>query len=568
MLKQGQKNQKITVEPQVLEVNGSNVFFDLKAQAPTSVLRKKATYNLLVAYQYGTGQTDPVGKLRFATGEFIYENGTPTIQRQLSFPYAPEKAAGKLLVQPEAVKKNGRARRGSIQQVASGIITTSLLTVKTNAITMAPDDYRRGISEPQLLTFYFDEGQAELRDYLGTNMEVLKEIMSGNYKIQEVEITAGHSPEEADSKDPKLAQKRVKAYENLFRHQLDVNSYTNSSKTVKFKVQPVVRNWDRFLKQVQLSALKPDQINQILDVVNSKATFREKENQLAQLDSYEYLQLYVYPTLRYADVRITYTMPQKKDSEIYLLSRKIVENRIDAEKLTEEELRYAATLTPLLSEKRQIYQAAAENTMKWQAFNNLGVVYVQMAQQAIKKETRDKMLKEAIINLTYASHRNPTAQLFYNLGSAHHLLGNQLEALQSYDYAIKLGGPVSLLQQVFSDKAALEIETGQLDEAVVSLAYAGQSYQPLMNKALVYLLKGNYEQAEQFYREALSLKSNDALANYCLAIIAARTNRETELAQHLKDATRQDKTLIAKAIDDPEFRKYAETPAFQEALKQ
>jgi hypothetical protein len=219
----------------------------------------------------------------------------PTIQRQLSFPYTPEKAVGKLLIQPEAAKANGRARRGSIQQVASGIITTSLLTVKTNAITMAPDNYRRGISEPQLLTFYFDEGEDKLRDYLGTNMEVLKELMASNYKIQQVEITAGHSPEEVDSKDPKLAQKRVQAYEKLFRHELDVNSYTNSNQTVTFKIQPVVRNWDRFLKQIQLSALTPEQINQILDIVNSKATFSEKEKQLSGLDSYEYLQLYVYP---------------------------------------------------------------------------------------------------------------------------------------------------------------------------------------------------------------------------------------------------------------------------------
>src|SRR5690606_26545150 len=107
--------------------------------------------------------------------------------------------------------------------------------------------------------------------------------------------------------------------------------------------------------------------------------------------------------------------------------------------------------------------------LKWQAFNNLGVTYIQMAQKELNPTIKNKLLKEAIVNLTYAAHRNPSAQLFYNLASAHHIKGNYTEALYNYDYAIKHGGPVTLLQQVFGDKAALEIETGKFDEAVISL---------------------------------------------------------------------------------------------------
>ncbi len=567
MVKIGQAEQKISVEPKVLELNGDNVLFEVKAQIPKELVEKKPVYTVYLAYDYGQKEAEPIGKMRFATGEFVYENDKPTITRQYSFKYSPEKSRGKLLAQPLVSKGKSRAKRGKITEIAAGVITTSKLVVKTNSVSMAPDDYRKGVSEPQLLTFFFDEGEAKLRDYLGTNVEVLRELIISNYKTQLVEITAGHSPEDADSKEFRLALKRAQTLEKFYRNQLDVNSYANSNKTVKFKVTPVIRNWDRFLKQVQLSALTPDQINEILNIVNSNISFKEKEKQLAKLDSYEYLQLYVYPTLRYADVRITYDIPQKKDSEIYLLSKKIVENRIDADKLTEEELRYSATLTPLLSEKLKIYQAAVENTLKWQAFNNLGVVYVQMAQQAIKPETRDKLLREAIVNLTYASHRNPTAQLFYNLGSAHHVRGNTLEALRSYDYAIKLGGPVPLLQQVFADKAALEIEIGQLDDAITSLTYATPGYQTLMNKALLYTLKGNYEDSRKFYEEALEIKPNDALAHYCLAVIAARTNKETELASHLRKATQLEKNLTAKAIDDPEFRAYVKTPVFLEAVK-
>ncbi|HSI90107.1 MAG TPA: tetratricopeptide repeat protein, partial [Adhaeribacter sp.] len=258
---------------------------------------------------------------------------------------------------------------------------------------------------------------------------------------------------------------------------------------------------------------------------------------------------------------------QKLDSEIYILSKKIVENKVQPDALTEEELRYSATLTPLLSEKLEIYKAAVLNTRKWQAFNDLGVTYFEMAQKTHSNNTREKLLREAITNLTYASHRNPTAGMFYNLASAHHIKGNLIEAQRSYEYAIKLGGPVPVLQQVFADKAALEIEMGLLDEALTSLTYAGQGYQVLMNKGLAYILKGYYEEAAGIYEEALALKPNDPLAHYSLAIIGARTSQEDTVTRNLREATRRDRSLIAKAIDDPEFRSYVKLPAFREAIK-
>ena len=567
MVKTGVANQKITVTPQVLEVSGNDVTFEIKAQIPAKLVGKKPTYSLNLLYFYGQKYSDPVGKLNFIPGEFVYENNLPTITRQITFPFSPQKPRGTLLAYAQASRKKGRAARSRNFPLATGIITTSKMVVKTNEVTPTPDDYRKGVSEPQTLTFFFDEGQSGLRDYLGTNVSVLQELIESNYKTTKVEIIASHSPEDGDFKDPGLARDRAEMLEKHIKHQIDVNSYVNSNKNIEYTVKTEVRNWEKFLKQVQLSALSADQIAEILDIVNSDDPYKEKTEQLKKLNSYEYLQLYIYPVLRYADVRITYEIPQKLDSEIYLLSKKIVENQETADKLTEEELRYSATLTPLLSEKRKIYQAAAENTLKWQAFNNLGVTYIQMAQKELNPKVKDKLLNEAIVNLTYAAHRNPSARLFYNLASAHHLKGNNTEALYNYDYAIKHGGPVPLLQQVFADKAALEIETGNLDDAIVSLSYAGPGYQNVMNKGLIYLLKGNYEGAQGYYEQALMLKPNDAQAYYNLAVVAARAKQENQLATNLRSATRLEPKFTAKAIDDPEFRSYLTSPVFRDALK-
>lgn len=567
MVKTGVAGQKITVTPQVLEVSGNDVTFEIKAQIPASLVGKKPTYSLNLLYYFGQKYSDPVGKLNFATGEFVYENNLPIITRQITFPFSPQKPRGTLLAYAQASRKKGRAARSQNFALATGIITTSKMVVKTNEVTPTPDDYRKGVSEPQILPFFFDEGQDDLRDYLGTNISVLRELIENNYKITKVEITAGHSPEDGDFKNLDLARDRAVMLEKFIRYEVNTKSYVNTNKEIAFTTKAEVRSWDRFLKQVQLSALKPEQIVEILDIVNSDISYKEKTEELKKLDSYEYLTLYIYPVLRFADLRITYEIPQKLDSEIYLLSKKIVENQESADKLTEEELRYSASLTPLLSEKRKIYQAAAENTLKWQAFNNLGVTYIQMAQKELNTKVKDKLLNEAIVNLMYAAHRNPSAQLFYNLASAHHLKGNQTEALYNYDYAIKHGGPVELLQKVFSDKAALEIESGKLDEAILSLSYAGPGYQNLMNLGLIYLLKGNYEGAENFYQKALALKPNDAQAYYNLAVVAARAKQENQLATHLRTATKLEPKFTAKAIDDPEFRSYLTSPVFRDALK-
>ncbi len=567
MVKTGAAQQKITVTPKVLEVKGDLVTFEIKAQIPEKLVHQKAVYSLNLLYYFGQKYSDPVGKLNFVSGEYVFENGMPTITREISFPFNQNKSRGILLAYPQATNAKGQFKRGQNQQLATGIITTSKLVVKKNEVTPTPDDYRRGVSEPQTLTFFFDEGQAELRDYLGTNVSVLHELIESNYRTTKVEITASHSPEDADFKDPKLATERAEMLEKHIKHQIDSKSYVNSNKNIKYKTRAIVRNWELFLKQVQLSALSPDQVNEILTIVNSEDPYKEKTEQLKTLSSYEYLQLYIYPVLRYADVKITYEMPQKLDSEIYLLSKKIIDNQEDVDALTEEEMRYSASLTPLLDEKLQIYKTAAQNTMKWQAFNNLGVTYIQMAQKELHPNVRNKLLKEAIVNLTYASHRNPSAQLFYNLASAYHIKGSYTEAMYNYEYAIKHGGPVPLLQQIFADKAALEIETGKLDEAIVSLSYSDQGYQAMMNKALIYLLKENYEGAENFYQQALAAKPNDAEAHYNLAIVAARANQETNVANHLRAATQQEPKFTSRAIEDPEFRAYLKNPAFRDAIK-
>ncbi|MGV3504248.1 MAG: tetratricopeptide repeat protein [Adhaeribacter sp.] len=561
------RHQQVSIQPQVLEVSGDNVLFEVKARIPKKMIRKKAVYALDFRYRYGLDQEEPVSRLVFQPGEFVYEQGQPTIIRQLSFPYSPKKNPGKLVMQGIASTPKGREKRTSWKEVATGLVTTSKLIARSNKVEFEPDTYRASSRASNVLTFFFEEGENTLKSSFGSNVPVLKEFVEANVKTQSVQIIAATSPQAAEFKNSRLAWSRAHAVQKYYRHLLDIAGYVNSSKSVRFKTQAMPKTWDLFWKKIQYSAIPEAEIQQMLEIINSKASQAEKEAQLAMLESADYLEHYVYPMLRFAEVRIAYTPAARKDYEIYLLSKKIVEQKAEQEALSQEELRYAATLTPLLAEKQKIYESAIASSDHWQAYHNLGIVYLQMARQEVRPSYQKALFQVATRNLTYASHRQPNARNFYHLASAHHLQGNLLEALQAYDYAIKLGGKAETLQAVFADKAALEIETGQVDDALSSLRYAGTSYQNYINMGLCYLLKENYEQAAKFYEAAAKLKPQEGLAYYSQAVIAARQQDENQLSAHLQKAVRADKNFTRRAIEDLEFRPYLKKDSFQAALK-
>jgi tetratricopeptide (TPR) repeat protein len=561
------RKQKVTIIPTQLEVSGENVLFEVKAQVPLKMVQKKGVYGLELAYVYGDNKEEPIGRIAFNPGEFVYEDKLPTITRQFSFPYTPEKNPGRLMMQGVASNPKRREKRTNQQELAKGLITTSKLVARNNEVTYELDNFDTEEESYNTLTFYFDKGQTVLRNYLGTNVSVLNDFIEANYKTGAVEIIGSTSPEKEEIQKPRLATQRAQVLQRFYKHKLDVSDYVNNVKAIDFKTTPIRTGWDNFINKVKTSALPKEEIEKIFAIVNGEGNFLEKEEKLQKLDSYEYLELYVYPVLRFAEVKIAYTPVQKKNYEIYLLSKKIVDKELDKQALTERELRYAATLTPLLAEKQKIYEAAIRTTDNWQAYHNLGVVYLLMAKQEYRPNIKNELLKKSAQNLIYASHRNPAANTFYHAASAHHLRGNTLEALQAYDYAVKLGGNKELLEKVFADKAALELEIGQVDDALSSLAYAGTSYQNYINRGLCYILKENYDEAPKFYEAALKIKPDDALAYYSLAIIAARKKDENLMASYLKRAVQADKTFVQRAIEDLEFRPYLKKDYFQAALK-
>ncbi|MBA9079469.1 tetratricopeptide repeat protein [Rufibacter quisquiliarum] len=567
LAKKAERGQKLWAQPEVLMVRGRQVPVEVTAQLPKNLLRDDYQYGIRVYYKADKGVEDHIGSLAFDFGNYNFVEGRPTMSSSFTLPYTPSKITGKLYAQGVVTSPKGRKKYLKPVVLAPGIRTTPYLVQHVHSPAYVSDSAKKEKPGPLKIPIFFDQALATLRTGLGTNLQLLDQFLTSNQKTKQIEILATHSPDSLETTTRNLASRRAVAVENFIKKKIDTESYTNTVSSVRFNLRTIQKNWQAFLGRVQNSALPEEQIQQILDIVNGPGSFIEKERKLQELASYEYIEMYVYPVLRYAEVTIDYQPNLRRDYEVYLLAKKIVENRVNADALNAEEMQYAAGLTPLLAEKKKIYESAIENYMTWQALNNLGMVYFEQAQKELKPAARQHLLESAILNFRYAAHRQPTAQLFYNLGVAHHQHGDALEALQSFDYAVKLGGPMPVLQQLFTDKAALELEVGQYDDAARSLAYAGSGYAAQFNRTMLYLLKENYDGAAQLGQKLLETFPADASTHYLMAIIYARNQQEAQMADHLKKAVAAKPALAQKAIEDLEFQRYHQSAAFAGALK-
>ncbi|WP_216725958.1 tetratricopeptide repeat protein [Hymenobacter siberiensis] len=576
VLKQAEAGRTVVARPAVLTASGEAVPFAVEARVPANHLQKGVAYELLLRYRYEHGlREDTLGRITFTSGNFVYDDenkGQLLATQKFTLPNTPGRNPGELLAhaQVRELKKNGKILRapGDVR-VARGIADPARLVVREDtALTLLPERASNNMSGTRVLPFFFDEDKWFIRGYLGTNVAALEDLIDANQHTKQVLIIAGHSPDSTDAHNRLLASKRVRMLLYYYKQRVKNFSYLNNNEEIRYDTLAYVRKWDTFLQKVTTSALKADQIDSVVTLINdTKGTFEQKEKALHRLTSFDYIEQYIYPVLRFGTVAVSYTAPKRYDSEVYLLSKKIVEKQVETDALTPEELRYSATLTPLLAEKQRIYEVSAANTNSWEAFHNLGVVLLMRAEKEPTDKIQKAYYRRAAVNFTLAAHRNPTAEFFYHAATAYHRAGDRLEALQNYDYAIKLGGPRPLLRKIFSDRAALEIEVGQPDEALRSLQYAGPSYQNALNRALIEVGREHYELAQEQYQLAQALRPTAAAPIYGLAVVAARQKNEAAVGTFLKQAVALDRSYAQRAVEDLEFQDYAQGKVFREALQ-
>lgn len=199
-----------------------------------------------------------------------------------------------------------------------------------------------------------------------------------------------------------------------------------------------------------------------------------------------------------------------------------------------EELLYAATLTNDNARKEAIFTKTTQlYPNDFRAYNNLGELAF-AAGDAAKAESYFKQ----------AASKNANApEVNANLGLCELVKGNVAAAETYLGKATGANAAGEALGNLY-------IKQGQYDRAVNSFGDAKTN-----SAAQAQILAKDYNKAKATLS---AIKNPDAMTDYLMAIVGARTNNASLVSSSIKSAIAKDPSMAEKAANDREFAKYAD----------
>lgn len=588
MLKKAQQ-QKLTIEPSPLELHGDSVKFNFSAELPPKMLKKGKAYTLNFHYKY-SDQKLPVGQLKFNYLDFPEQKTqAPKMNKVFAFAYKSSTMdKGDLTLQGSASNQNDKAKSSPEMNYAKGLVLTSQLIQDDYITVLANHGYN---PEPEFfpvtVNFYFDQGSADLKVKGFTeekkgkkksgkgkkevkkpaNQMALDAYIASKNATRTVTITGMHSPEGREVKNTMLSDLRAKAIEKYYRAMMKRLNYGKKADSIEFVTKSLVQNWVPMKDTLALDTnLTADEKASVMAVLNGPGTYVEQEKELEKLPCFPKLLFKIYPKLRLGQTEILTLKPKKTNAQISLLAKTISEGGKPTDTLSDKELSYAATLTPILAEKEAIYQAATKKNDSWQAHNNLGAVRLEMAKKA-SGDQRMALVEKAITNLEIARARMETPEVYANLSTAYLMKGNREKIDECSAKCQSLSGNSEAKRIVNSNKGIIDARRGNYVSALNMFNNGLEEPNTLFNKGLTLILKKQYAAGYATLEELAATGSKNAMVFYVQAIAAARQNKESEMAAKLKKAVSLNPDLKSKAVNDLEFLNFYSKPAFTGAIQ-
>lgn len=593
MLKKAQQ-QKLSLEPSPLELHGDSVRFNFSAELPPNMLKKGKYYTLNFHYKY-SDQKLPLGGLKFNSIDFPEQKKVgPKLNKKFAFAYKSSSMdRGELLLQGAAANQNDKAKTSPEVSYAKGLILTSQLIRDDYPTVLAAHGYNP-LPEyyPVNVNFYFDQGSAVLKvkgaDDSGkgkkkkgkkagketevkkpSNQQMLDAYIASKNATKTVTITGMHSPEGREVKNSELSDQRAKAIENYYRAMMKKLNYGKKADSIEFVTKALVQNWAPLKDTLQTDTnLTADEKKAVLEILNGTGSYVEQEASLEKLSCFPKLLTRIYPKLRLGQTEILTLKSKKSDAEISVLAKAISEgNARPGDSLSDKELAYAATLTPILAEKEAIYLAATKKNDSWQSHNNLGVIRLEMAKKTSDPSEKAKLVDKAITNFEISKSRFETAEVLANLAVAYLMKANPDKIDAVYSASQKVSGNGEAKRVVNTVKGIVESRRGNYPVALNMYANGLEDASAIYNKGLTQVLKKDWAAGYATLEEIAATGSKNPLVYYVQAIAAARQNKEVEMLAKLKKSFELDNNLKSTAVSDLEFLNFRSKPGFQEAVK-
>ena len=524
------------VTPQLLEAVNGEVPVTISGTFPEKFFPKKAVITVTPVLKYEGGSVS--GDAYTFIGEKV-EGNNQTISYKTggnftmksTFDYVPEMAKSELYLEFAAKIKNKTKAMPAVK-VADGVLATAELYSQTTASTKpayAEDAFQRVIKQAKQANIMFLIQQTNLR-YSELNSaqmkeftETLKDIKADteNKVLDNVEVSAYASPDGDFDLNDRLAtlrQNNAKSHVNKLLKKNKVETNVDTEYTAE--------DWEGFQELVAGSNIPDKEL--ILRVLSMYNDPEVREREIKNISAvYGELAEEILPQLRRARLTLNYQLIGRSDEEILAAVKE------DASVLSVEELLYAATLVETAKEKAAIYNTTAKLFPNdYRAYNNLAELAMNANDYAAAKKFLEKAVK---LNAT-------AAEVNTNLGMIALIDGNVADA---ENFLVK-GTDAKANEAALGN---LYVAQGQYDRAVKAFGDTKSNA-----AALAQIMSKNYTVAKNTLSQ---VENADAYTYYLSAVVAARTNNATAVAENLKKAISMDSSLRAKAANDVEFAKYA-----------
>ncbi len=520
-----------TVNPTPLELVGEDVPAQITARVPGKFFVKNAEVTVTPYLVYNGTKTASQSysfqgeKVRGNAPVVSYQQGgTYTIPA--NFEYTPEMNVSDLEL-AFTVKQGKKQYVLPSVKVANGVVATAALASAASVEpSVAPDAFQRIINEKYAADIMFLINKANIRAaQLKTDAmdELRKEILatSGNPSrvLEEINIQSYASPDGSLEFNEKLAQERE---QNTLGY---VNKQLKKDKISEFgdlTAQFTAEDWEGFQKLVQNSNIQDKDL--ILSVLSMYKDPEQREKEIRNLANvFEQLADQILPQLRYSRITASINVIGKSDSEIKALAAS------DPKALNVEEILYAATLTNNNADRMKIYDAAVRQFPNdFRTWNDLGTTqYV-----AGDYRAAEASFKKA------ASLAGANKQPLMNLGLIELTKGNLKAANQLFGQAAGAEGLNNAI-------GVYDIMTG--DNAAAARVFGDSKNN---NAALAQILVKDYSKAKQ---TLAGVATPDATTYYLMAVLGARTNNESMVADNLRKAISLNPKMAQQAKTDLEF---------------
>ena len=523
-----------TTNPEVLEAVAGKVPVTINGKFPEKYFKKNASVEVTPVLRWNGGEAK--GQPAVFQGERVEGNGQTISYRaggnytmKAAFDYVPEMAKSELYLD-FVVTKGSKSYALPSVKIADGVIATSELGTAASAnASYAEDAYQRIIKQAQEANIMFLIQQANLR-----NSELKSEDLKNfhakvaevnadtkNFKLNNIEVSAYASPDGGVKLNTGLAENREKNTEKYLNRQLK-KAKIETNVDAKYTAQ----DWEGFQELVSKSNLQDKAL--ILRVLSMYQDPEQREAEIKNISSvYKTLADEILPQLRRARLTANYDIIGRSDEEINEAFN------TDAKVLSVEELLYAATLTNDNARKEAIFNKTTQlYPNDYRAYNNLG----EMAFAAGDVAKAQSYFKQALAKNAAAAEANA------NLGLCE-LVNNNVASAEAYL------GKATGANAVNEALGNLYIKQGQYQRAVNAFGDAKTN-----SAAQAQILAKDYNKAKATLE---AIKNKDAMTDYLMAIVGARTNNESLVANSLKSAIAKDASMAAKAATDIEFVKYA-----------